>query len=195
MNRLPFIALLLATSLMPRLGLAAETSEAEAKLRQAVNEVLAVADRASSRSALVSSVRPTLLRHTSFETMTRRAVGVGWRQFSDAQQKKATDLFTTLVIRTYIGKFTPGEHPVINYKTATAPAAGRVDVATTLVYKGSHYAVTYRMEQLSGWRIADVVIEGVSLIANYRSQLDATFKQGGAEAVIRSLEQSVSRPS
>jgi phospholipid transport system substrate-binding protein len=40
-----------------------------------------------------------------------------------------------------------------------------------------------------------VVIEGVSLIANYRSQLDASFKQGGAEAVIRSLEQSVSRPS
>jgi phospholipid transport system substrate-binding protein len=70
-----------------------------------------------------------------------------------------------------------------------------VDVPTTLVYKGGRYAVTYRMEQIGGWRIADVVIEGVSLIANYRSQLDATFKQGGVEAVIRSLEQSVSRPS
>lgn len=195
MNRLPFLALLLATSLMPRLGLAAETSEAEAKLRQAVNEVLGMADRASSRTALVTSVRPTLQRHVSFETMTKRAVGVGWRQFNSAQQKKATDLFTTLVIRTYIGKFTPGEHPSIDYKAATAPAAGRVDVATTLVYKGSRYSVTYRMEQIGGWRIADVVIEGVSLIANYRSQLDATFKQGGAEAVIRSLEQSVSRPS
>jgi phospholipid transport system substrate-binding protein len=38
------------------------------------------------------------------------------------------------------------------------------------------------------------VIEGVSLIANYRSQLDAQFKKGGANAVISSLTQSVSRP-
>ena len=192
MNRRPFIALLLALTLASE---AAPTDEAQVRLRSAIDEVLAVSDRVSSRSALATTVRPVLQKHISFETMTRRAVGVGWRQFNAAQQKKATDLFTTLVIRTYSNKFTPGERPAINYKTATTPAAGRVDVPTTLVYKGSQYAVTYRMEQISGWRIADVVIEGVSLIANYRSQLDATFKQGGAEAVIRSLEQSVSRPS
>jgi phospholipid transport system substrate-binding protein len=63
-----------------------------------------------------------------------------------------------------------------------------------MVYKGSHYSVTYRMEQISGWRIADVVIEGVSMIANYRSQLDAQYKKGGAAAVINSLNQSASRP-
>jgi phospholipid transport system substrate-binding protein len=38
-----------------------------------------------------------------------------------------------------------------------------------------------------------VVIEGVSMIANYRSQLDATYKKGGADAVIKSLEHSVSK--
>ena len=175
------------------LGLKASPSEAEAKLRSAINEVLTLADRASTNTALTVSVRPVLVRYVSFETMTKRAIGVGWRQFTPAQQQRATDLFTTLVIRTYIGKFTPGERPVIDYKIATAPAAARVDVPTSLIYKGSRYAVTYRMEQIGGWKIADVVIEGVSMIANYRSQLDATFKQNGAEAVIRSLEQSVSR--
>jgi phospholipid transport system substrate-binding protein len=69
-----------------------------------------------------------------------------------------------------------------------------VDVPTKMVYQGSHYSVTYRMEQESGWKITDVVIEGVSLIANYRSQLDAQFKKGGAESVLSSLTQSVSRP-
>jgi len=192
MNRRPFIALLIT---LPLISKGAAADEAQSHLRGAIEEVLAVSDRVSSRSALATTVRPVLQRHISFDTMTRRAVGLGWKQFNAAQQKKATDLFTTLVIRTYSSKFTPGERPVITYKTATSPAAGRVDVPTTLVYKGSHYAVTYRMEQISGWRIADVVIEGVSLIANYRSQLDSTFKQGGAEAVIRSLEQSVSRPS
>ena len=82
----------------------------------------------------------------------------------------------------------------MSYQAAVAPAAGRVDVPTKLVYQGSRYSVTYRLEQEGSWKITDVVIEGVSLIANYRTQLDAKFKAGGAPAVITSLEQSVSRP-
>jgi phospholipid transport system substrate-binding protein len=187
MKRRSFLPILLV---FPAAGFSASaTSAAEARLRAAIGEVLAVADR------VATAARPILQRHISFETMTRRAVGVGWRQFNTAQQKRAIELFTTLIIRTYSDKFTPGEHPVINYKNAVAPAAGRVDVPTTLVYKGSNYDVTYRMEETGGWKIADVIIEGVSLVANYRSQLDSTFKQGGAAAVIRSLEQSVARPS
>jgi phospholipid transport system substrate-binding protein len=48
------------------------------------------------------------------------------------------------------------------------------------------------MEDQSGnWTISDVVIEGVSLVANYRSQLDETFAQQGAAGVIKSLQRSV----
>jgi phospholipid transport system substrate-binding protein len=193
MNRRHLFALLLTLPLMSGHA-AAATAEAEQYLRGAVDEVLAVADRVADRGALANKVRSVLQRRVSFETMTRRAVGPGWRQFKPDQQQKAIQLFTTLVIRTYSNKFTPGERPVINYKPAVAPAAGRVDVPTTLVYQGSHYSVTYRLEQEGGWKITDVVIEGVSMIANYRTQLDAQFKRGGAPAVISSLEQSVARP-
>lgn len=174
--------------------LAASPEEAQQRLKTAVNEVLGVADRVANRANMAESLRPTLQKHISFETMTRRAVGLGWKTFTSAQQKQAVQLFTTLIIRSYGSKFTPGEHPVINYQKAQTPATGRVDVPTSMVYKGSRYSVTYRMEQESGWRIADVVIEGVSLVANYRSQLDAQYKKGGAEAVLSSLTQSVSRP-
>ncbi len=193
MNRRPLLALILFLPMLVRQA-SASALEAQQRLHGAVDEVLAVADRVADRRALADKLRPVLQRHVSFETMTRRAIGPGWRQFTSDQQRKATQLFTTLVIRTYSNKFTPGERPVITYKTAVAHAAGRVDVPTTLVYKGSHYSVTYRMEQEGGWRIADVVIEGVSMIANYRSQLDAQFKKAGAPAVISSLEQSVARP-
>jgi phospholipid transport system substrate-binding protein len=172
----------------------AQLAEAQARLKSAVSEVLAVADRTANRAALPESLRPVLRKHVSFETMTKRAVGPGWRQFTPAQQLQATQLFSTLIIRTYSNKFTPGEYPAIDYKTAVSPAAGRVDVPTITVYKGSRFSVNYRMEQVEGWKITDVVIEGVSLIANYRSQLDAQFKKGGANAVISSLTQSVSRP-
>ncbi|MFO1481819.1 MAG: ABC transporter substrate-binding protein [Verrucomicrobiaceae bacterium] len=172
----------------------AQLAEAQQKLRSAVDEVLTVADRTKDRSVMVRNVRPVLMKHISFATMTKRAVGPGWREFTPQQQQQATDLFTTLIIRSYSNKFTPGEHPAIEYLAAVSPASGRVDVPTKMVYKGSRYSVTYRMEQIEGWRITDVVIEGVSLVANYRSQLDAQFKRGGAAAVINSLSQSVSRP-
>ncbi|OYW75600.1 MAG: hypothetical protein B7Z37_12580 [Verrucomicrobia bacterium 12-59-8] len=190
---LRFLLPLLLLAATP-LAVCAQLAEAQARLQSAVTEVLTVADRTGNRSAMPESLRPVLHKHVSFETMTKRAVGPGWRQFTPAQQQQATQLFATLIIRSYSSKFTPGEHPAITYKQAVEPAAGRVDVPTSMVYKGSHYTVIYRMEQVQGWRITDVVIEGVSLIANYRSQLDAQFKKGGADAVISSLNQSVSRP-
>ncbi|TLD69403.1 ABC transporter substrate-binding protein [Phragmitibacter flavus] len=193
MKRLPFIlSLCLATLVLPMTA-SAETEAAVQKLKSAVGDVLAVADGASSPAALAQKLGPVLNKHVSFEAMTRRAVGPGWRSFSPDQQKEATKLFSTLVIRTYSAKFTPGAKPVIDYQTATNPAKGRVDVPTKMQYQGSRYSVDYRLEQGGGWLITDVVIEGVSMIANYRSQLDAQFKKGGAASVISALNQSLSR--
>jgi phospholipid transport system substrate-binding protein len=169
----------------------AGTADAEKKLKSAVDDVIGIADKATSTSALAEDLRPVLTKAISFEAMTRRAVGPGWRQFSGEQQKKATALFTTLIIRSYSSKFTIGQRPAVNYKTASEPAPGRVEIPTTLFYKGSNYDVTYRLEANEGWRITDVVVEGVSLIANYRTQFDAQFKKGGAEAVLTSLENTV----
>ena len=169
----------------------ASTAEAEKRLQTAVNEVLAIADVATSNTALMESMRPVLQKYLGFDAMTRRAVGPGWRQFTEDQQKKATQFFTTLIIRTYSSKFTPGEHPVIKFNAASSPSPGRVEVPTTLLYEGSHYSVTYRMEEAEGWRITDVVIEGVSLVATYRTQFDAQFKKGGSDAVIGALSHSV----
>jgi phospholipid transport system substrate-binding protein len=187
--------LLLLAPLILHHGMAvASTDEAEKRLQSAVNEVLRVADRAPTNSALTESLQPVLLKYMSFDAMTRRAIGPGWRQFTPDQQQKATQLFTTLVIRKYSSKFTLGEHPVVKFKTASALAPGRVEVPTTLLYQGSQYNVTYRLEEAEGWRITDVMVEGVSFVANYRAQFDAQFKKGGSNAVIGALSESVARP-
>lgn len=172
----------------------ASTAEAEKRLHSAVSDVLEIATAAPDRAALQTSLRPVLKKYLSFEAMTRRAVGPGWRQFTPAQQEEAVRLFTTLIIRTYSAKFTPGEHPEIVFKAASSPAPGRVEVPTTILYQGGRYSVTYRLEETEAWRITDVVIEGVSLVANYRTQFDAEFKKGGAGAVVGALSQSVENP-
>ncbi len=190
-----FFILLSAGWLLSLPAAHASTEVAAAKLRTAVNEVLAVANKAPSRDAFTKSLGPVLDKHISFETMTKRAVGPGWRTFSEAQKQEATRLLSALIIRTYGAKFVPGEQPDITYSPATTPAAGRVDVPTRMVYRGSRYTVHYRLEAEVGWRVTDVVIEGVSLVANYRGQLDAQFKKGGAAAVLQSLTQSLAKSS
>jgi phospholipid transport system substrate-binding protein len=173
---------------------AASTVEAEQRLKTAVDEVLVTARNTPNGKELTDNLRPVLQKYVSFGVMTRRAVGPGWRQFSKDQKAEATKHFTTLVIRTYARKLTPGKEPSITFKAASAPAPGRIEVPTTVLNDGSNYTVTYRLEQAEGWRITDVVIEGVSLIANYRTQLDAQFKKGGPNAVIKSLSRSADRP-
>lgn len=188
------LSLILAAFALAHGQLHASTLDAEKFLKKSVTEVAHIADHSANSSALAVSVRPVLMNVISFEVMTRRAVGPGWREFSEAQKKEATDLFATLVIRTYSSKFTPGEFPEITYKPAIVAAPGRVEITTRILYRGSQYEVIYRQEDSVAWRITDVVIEGVSLIATYRSQFDSQFKQGGASAVISALKKSVATP-
>jgi phospholipid transport system substrate-binding protein len=186
----------LLTVLGPIIASADSTAQAEKFLRESVNRVLAVAKSSANSEVLNSKVTPVLLDIIGFDAMTRRAVGPGWRQFTDSQREAATSLFSRLIIRSYSSRFTPGEYPEIDFRSASEPEPGRVEIATTTVYKGSRYEVVYRLESKDGgsWSITDIVIEGVSMVANYRTQFDAQFRAGGATAVISSIEKSLAKP-
>jgi phospholipid transport system substrate-binding protein len=167
-------------------------------LRAAVEEVLSIAyDTKAASTPLSERVRPTLEKYFSFESITRRAIGPGWRQFTPEQKVLTKNLFTELVIRTYANRFEVGDRPGITYAKPVMldPARPTLrELPTTIDYAGKTYAVSYRLEQINGgWLIYDVNIEGVSMIANWRSQLDPIFQRGGAAAVIASLEKNLSQ--
>ena len=189
--KLALLTLVLASALA--VVTRASNEDAETALRAAVDQVLTVAQKAKGGASMADQITPVLLRHVCFESMTRRAVGPGWRQFTPEQKAEATKLFTKLIIRSYSEKFTPGEQPDTKYLKSSSPGAGKVEIPTITVYKGSRYNVTYRMEDRGKWMVTDILAEGVSLVANYRAQFDALVKKGGAVAVIASLKQSVER--
>jgi len=196
--RLP-LALALALGLAAFAATAPVSSAAQPDpremLRGAVDEVLALAyDGKSDAQPLAVRVRPLLEKHFDFEAITRRAVGPGWRQFTPAQRQRTTSLFTDLVIRTYADRFEPGTRPGITYAAPVELSATRRELPTTIDYAGKKFAVSYRMELVSSdWRIYDVIIEGVSMVANYRAQFDALFQKGGADAIIHALEENLAK--
>lgn len=178
---------------------AAEPSvDAATMLRGAVDEVLAIAyDTQAATTPLAVRVRPALEKHFNFQSITRRAIGPGWRQFTPEQQTRATHLFTDVVIRNYADRFEAGTRPGITYSKDVIPDPKRPalrELPTTIDYAGKNYSVVYRVEQAGdSWRIYDVIIEGVSMIANWRSQLDPIYQRGGAAAVIAALEKNLSQ--
>ena len=186
--------LFLAVTLVAR----ADVIPPEDMLRTAVDEVLAVAyDGQSAASPLAQRVRPLLEKNFNFEAITRRAIGPGWRQFSPEQQARTVSLFTDVVIRTYADRFEVGERPGISYAKSVIPNPAKPalrELPTTIDYAGKKYAVLYRVEQTGdSWRIYDVIIEGVSMIANWRSQLDPIYQRNGAPGVIAALEKNLSQ--
>ncbi len=172
----------------------AADSPAEQRLQKALTDTIAVAEQSPNKTVLLQKVRPVAEKNLCFAVMTRRAIGPGWRQFSPEQQKQAVSLFSELIIRRYVNRFTLGERLDITYKPAATVAPGKVEIPTVTVYKGSPYEVIYRLEQSEDWRITDVIVEGVSFIGNYRSQFDAQFQKGGPAAVLAALNSTVENP-
>jgi phospholipid transport system substrate-binding protein len=185
--------LFFASALLPFSVSYGQAAQAEAHLRKSIDQVVEVLLQPGSAATHLQKLRPVLERSMCFETMTRRAVGPGWRDFSAPDQKAATDYFTTVVIRRYTEGFTLGERPVIKFLGTTTPGADRAEIKTNTIYEGKKYEVIYRLENRGGWRVTDVIIEGVSLVANYRAQFDSLFKRGGAKAVLDSLQRSAAR--
>lgn len=166
----------------------------EAVLRRGVDEVMAVVyDSPANDVPLSVRVKPVLEKYFDFNGITRRAVGPSWRQLSAAQQKKVVDLFGEIVLRTYADRFQPKERPTISYGNVVELSPKRREMAQTVGYLGQNYSVAYRMEQQAsgGWLVYDVLIEGVSMVQNYRGQFEAIMQKGGPEALLKALEDNL----
>jgi phospholipid transport system substrate-binding protein len=175
---------------------AASIDDPTTLLRSSVDEVLSIAYSGHGES-LPARVRPALEKCFAFDLVTRQAMGPGWRQFSVPDQKRATELFGELLVRTYSARVVGTQRPKVAYGTPVTLASDRCEIPTRVTFPSGNepVAVVYRMTRLpAGWRIYDVLIEGVSFVSNYRAQFEEIIQKGGAPAVIRTLEAKLAVP-
>jgi phospholipid transport system substrate-binding protein len=166
-------------------------------LRRSVDEVLSIAYSGRSVETLPERVRPALQKCFAFDLVTRQAMGPGWRQFSSSDQHRVTELFGELLVRTYSTRVVGTQRPKITYGSPVSLAPDRCEIPSKVFTSTSNepIAVSYRLVRLpGGWRVYDVLIEGVSFVANYRAQFDEVIQRGGANSVIRILEAKLAAP-
>jgi len=188
----------LLTGLLWCLATGASAATADDKpralLERAVDEVLAIScSPGATPTSIRDGIRPLFEKYFDTAILTKRAIGPGWRELSATQQQRAIVLFTDLALGNYADKFKPGFHPVISYRLTVELTPTRQEVPISITTEdGQPVAISFRFEHMpAGWRIYDIVIEGVSLVGNYRSQFDPIFQDSGANGVMRALEAKV----
>ncbi len=179
-------------------GPTAPVDQARLALQTSITEITAALRAPGEETDLLARLETLTTTHFALETTTRLAVGPAWRDFTKDQHEQAIRLFSQLVVRTYAERLR-GEAaaaPVVEYGKPVELRAGRVEVPTQTRSGGKTYLVAYRLEASpGGWRIYDVVAEGVSLVGNYRAQFEPVLARGGAPALLRTIEAKISAPS
>ena len=117
---------------------AASSDDAATMLRSSVEEVLSIAYSSHANETLATRVRPALEKCFAFDIVTRQAMGPGWRQFSAAEQKRVTDLFSELMIRTYSARVVGTQRPKIVFGSPVATASDRCEILTRVTTSSSN---------------------------------------------------------
>jgi phospholipid transport system substrate-binding protein len=128
--------------------------------------------------------------HVDFDRVSILVLGKYWRTATPDQRERFKKEFRTLLIRTYTTTFTEYSDWKIRYlPTREGEEPGKTMVRTEVLQEGAQpIAVNYRMVQTGGeWKVYDVLIEGISLLQNYRTSFTNQVAQTGMEPLIKDL--------
>jgi phospholipid transport system substrate-binding protein len=167
----------------------------DALVRRSTNEILAAikADKdlqAGNQQKIEKLAEEKVLPYFNFVRMTQLAVGRNWRDASEAQKTSLIAEFRTLLVRTYSTSLSQYRDQAIEVKPLKVAAADTEVVVKTQVSQpgGQPIPIDYSLEKTKdGWKVFDVLIDGVSLVTNYRSSFNTEIQKSGIDGLIKSL--------
>lgn len=192
------IANLFAAALLFLSGTVAAQTSPDALLSRVSNEVLEELRKNPNDAARASTLIETmLLPHFDARRATRMAVGAYWRKASPEQQDGLVREFTTLLVRTYSNALAGYSGQKLEFAPVRArPDDDEVTVRSLVRQSGAEpVAIEYDLDRSSGaWKVFDVRVAGISLVATYRSAFAEHARNHGIEgllALLRSRNQKL----
>jgi phospholipid transport system substrate-binding protein len=142
---------------------------------------------AATKPAMREKLIATIQNVFDAKELSRRALATNWDKFSADQQERFSKAFLTLLQNTYLDRIEAYTDEKVNYLSEKLLAADKAEVATTVTSKGKDIPITYRMLKTDSWKVYDVIIEGVSLVQNYRNQFAQILMKETPDALIDKL--------
>jgi len=184
------------TSWLPRIVMADAGAEVVARIQSFYDVLLECMKRGDELGfdGRYQLVEPVLNETFDIATMCRIAVGPDWTAMSGEEKGAVLQTFDRYIVTTYAARFHNYNNQKFEVGEVKSASDGRVLVETRLVRSSGEPVVLNYLFRLNeaAWRVIDIYLAGsISQMAQLRSEFAQSLRQGGATALVASLEQKI----
>lgn len=141
-----------------------------------------------------AKVREALESEYDLNVIIRRTLGRNWARMSDQEQDQVLDLVKQLLVKAYVKGMEGKRPPEVTFGDLIAVTDKRIEIPSTVKFENQTINVLYRLGRMSsGWQIYDIVAEDISIVGNYRQQIDDHFRRGDGQGLIRRLNELLAK--
>ena len=124
-----------------------------------------------------------------YSEMAKQTLGRHWNPRSPTERSQFTDLFASLLDNSYISKIESYNNEKILYVKETIDGKYAEVKSKVITEKRDEYTLDYRLLNENGkWMVYDIVIEGVSMVSNYRTQFSRIINTSGYSELVKKLQ-------
>ena len=158
-------------------------------VKDAINQVIAeLKGHSLEREQRWASIGRIINDRFDFRSMSQSVLATSWQEATTEEKRQFVEYFSQYLEDTYRTKIESYSDQRVEY-LAEQVRKDRATVDTAVVTSDKRIPITYRLKLTKGeWVAYDVVIEGVSLVNNYRSTFSAIVKAGGMDGLLTDLE-------
>lgn len=190
-NKIMMFALLLSclAGFAPGAVQASVTDE----VKKTVDEIVRIVEDKELKNPQNEAKRRQLIKAAvgrifDYEEISKRSLATNWKTRTPAERKEFVQLFETLLQNSYSGKIESYNQEKIVYLKETVDGEYAEVRSKVMTAKRDEYSLDYRLMNKGGkWLVYDVVIEGVSLVSNYRSQFNKIITGQGYGELVKKL--------
>jgi len=129
-----------------------------------------------------------------FVELSKRTLGLNWNKFTPEQRREFVELYKTILKDAYVEKITAYTDEQVNFTKEVPLSETTIEVQSVIMTKSGPVPIFYRViKKDNAWKVYDVVIEGVSLISNYRTQFREILGNNPPETLLETLRKKVDK--
>jgi phospholipid transport system substrate-binding protein len=144
-------------------------------------------DKSLERRAAIRKIADEIF---DFQETAKRSLGRHWEARTPAERQEFVQLFTDLLRRSYFSKVDRGAFHKIVFRDERLQGDEALVRTAVVLSQGSEMALDYQLHRDTGdrWKVYDLRIEGVSLVANYRAQFNKIIRTSSYEMLVTKLK-------
>ena len=128
--------------------------------------------------------------------LSRMTLGRNWLKLDDSQRSEFVDLYRRLLEKNYMGQLLKYTDEKVVFDRQTMLSDTKAEVDSNIVSSDKKIPITYRLiRKDSDWKVYDLVIEGISLVSNYRTQFNDILSRETPAEMLTILKKKVTDKS